>query len=213
MPNVTPSAPCRRALKVAIDTVMSEIDIFTSSTKNFKLLGPDEEVEEQCVRWRHRALVCGYGDVGVARILRAQTTCYQGVSLYSRSADETWRHVQSIPEHNKNVDLITAAHIDALSCRTGRVQKGQLHLGQQPVGVTSPLQHVFIQFIMDFIAQLMRQSRARKRQLHLGVVFTDGISMPSGLPRLRFKSGRRQEKMAERLWGDFFLNASPQFRR
>ena len=35
LPHVTPSAPFRRDLKVAIETVMSEIDIFVSFTGNF----------------------------------------------------------------------------------------------------------------------------------------------------------------------------------
>ena len=43
---------------------MSEIDIFTRSTGKFNHTGPHEGVEEQSVRWRHRALVCGYGNVG-----------------------------------------------------------------------------------------------------------------------------------------------------
>ena len=40
------SAPCRRALKVAIETVVSEIDIFVSSTGNVNHSGTHEEVEE-----------------------------------------------------------------------------------------------------------------------------------------------------------------------
>ena len=37
---VTPSAPCRRALKamVAIETAVSEIDLFISSTGNFNII-------------------------------------------------------------------------------------------------------------------------------------------------------------------------------
>ena len=50
LPNVTTSAPCRCALKVAIYTVMYEVDIFVSSTGNFNNFGP------QCVRWKHRTL-------------------------------------------------------------------------------------------------------------------------------------------------------------
>ena len=49
---------------VQVETVMSEIDFFASSTGNISHFGPSEEIEKQCARWRHRALVCGYGDVG-----------------------------------------------------------------------------------------------------------------------------------------------------
>ena len=61
---VPPSATCRRALKVAIEDVMPEIDFFISSTEIFNHFGSQEEVEEQCVRWRHRALVCEYRNLG-----------------------------------------------------------------------------------------------------------------------------------------------------
>ena len=64
LPSVTPSPPCRRALKVAMETVMSESDMFASSTRNFNHFGPHEEVEKQCVRLIHRAWVCGKGDAG-----------------------------------------------------------------------------------------------------------------------------------------------------
>ena len=37
----------------------------------------------------------------------------QGGSVYPRISDDTWRHVQSTPERNKNVNVITATHNDA----------------------------------------------------------------------------------------------------
>ena len=55
----TPSAPCRRALKVAMETVMSESVIFASSKGNSNHFGPREAVEKQCVRRIHRPWVCG----------------------------------------------------------------------------------------------------------------------------------------------------------
>ena len=47
----------RRALRCLPD-VMSEIDIFVSSTGNYQLqrIGPHEEVEERFARWKHRTL-------------------------------------------------------------------------------------------------------------------------------------------------------------
>ena len=48
LPSVTSSAPCRRALKVGMETVLSGIDFFASSTRNFDHFGPHEEVE--CVQ-------------------------------------------------------------------------------------------------------------------------------------------------------------------
>ena len=37
LPKVTPSAPCTRASKVSIETVVSETDIFASPTCNFNI--------------------------------------------------------------------------------------------------------------------------------------------------------------------------------
>ena len=38
------------------ETVMSEIDIFASSTGNFNHFGPHEDDKEQRSRWKHRTL-------------------------------------------------------------------------------------------------------------------------------------------------------------
>ena len=40
---------------VQVESVMSEIDIFVSSTSTHHF-GPQEEVEEQHARWKHRTL-------------------------------------------------------------------------------------------------------------------------------------------------------------
>ena len=47
---MTPSAHCKRALKVAIETVMSEVDIFVSSKRNFNILDHMEELKNNAFR-------------------------------------------------------------------------------------------------------------------------------------------------------------------